>query len=286
MCPTALARTEEFEALFAGRLQQLLALPVGRDAYGLFILVLANAAMMPGLMKRLAAELQLARQRLDQLPAETRQQAPADDLAVFRALQRLDATPLPAVEQRRAGIWQLQYNPMRRLRPARNSQTVIHKLYQPFDENGFHFDKPFLEREILWRGEIGGRELRLLFNKFPFARYHCLALIEAAQHRPQHLSREHLGQLMQVMAALSSLRGLAFAWNSLGAQASVNHQHWQMTLSDGAYPVESARWRHNGGQEVYPLPVSVFRDSDALWAAIDPPVAIVPTTERVLHTDD
>ena len=269
MLPSALSRTDEFETRFAERLLELLELPAGRDAFGLFILVLANAGTMPGLTQRLGPALRQAGRRLASLPPERMQEAPPDDLVVFRKLQDIDPGHPPQVEQRSAGPWQLQLNPLRRLRPARNSNAAIRELHRPFDERGFHFDKPFLEREILWRGDLDGLELRLLFNKFPFARYHCLALINAAEHRPQFLEQQHLEQLLQVMDALSGLDGLAFAWNSLGAQASVNHQHWQMTLCDTPYPVESASWRHNGGDRDYPLPVFSFDSVGELWAAID-----------------
>ncbi len=259
----------DFEALFIDRLRQLLRLPPDRDALGLFILVLANASMLPQLLQQLGNELQLRYRQLAALPPAHRAEAPADDRAVFERLASYDLSRPPQVEYRAVGPWRLQYNPLRSLRPARNSQARVTRLHQPFNEQGFHFDKPFLDREILWRGKPGGRDLRLLFNKFPFARHHCLALIDAAAHRPQFLSEQDLSQLLRVMEALSALDGLAFAWNSLGAQASVNHQHWQMTLSDRAYPVEAGNWRHNGGAEPYPLRVERYANERELWQAID-----------------
>lgn len=261
--------TAHFENAFRRRLQQLLELTVDRDALGLYILVLANLGLLPELADHMAPVLarrhDLLHRQLDALSDN----APADDRDVFLKLTRFDPAAPPLAEYRRAGPWLLQYNPMRSLRPARNSSVVIDSLFQPFDEQAFHFDKPFLQREILWQGRVGDSELRLLFNKFPFARFHCLALIDAARHKPQFLSREDVEGLLGVMKAMSALDGLAFAWNSLGAQASVNHQHWQMTLSDRPYPIEAPHWRHNGGSQPYPLEVTVLERSDSLWTAID-----------------
>ncbi len=261
--------TARFEDAFRQRLQQLLELPVDQDALGLYILVLANLGLLPELATRMAPALarrhDLLRRKLDELGDS----APADDRAVFLKLERFDPAAPPLAEYRQAGPWLLQYNPMRSLRPARNSSAVIDSLFRPFDEQAFHFDKHFLEREILWRGSLGSSELRLLFNKFPFARYHCLVLIDAARHKPQFLSREDVETLLGVMEAMSALDGLAFTWNSLGAQASVNHQHWQMTLSGRPYPIEAPHWRHNGGRKPYPLEVRVLESSDRLWQAID-----------------
>ncbi len=261
--------TDSFTDAFHTRLQDLLRLPAGEDALGLLILVLANASMMPEMADALGPAIRKRYRELQAAGAPALESAPADDAAVFRQLQAFDLEQIPLVRERETGPWRLQFNPLRALRPARNSSAVIDRLYRPFDAQGFHFDKPFLEREMLWRGSVGGRDLRLLFNKFPFARYHCLALIDAAAHKPQHLARRDVSDLLHVMDALQHLEGLAFAWNSLGAFASVNHQHWQMTLSDRAYPVEAPRWRHRGGDNPYPLTVQRIQSEEALWRAID-----------------
>ncbi len=269
MHPKPFASDDDFESLFVDRLRQLLRLPPDRDALGLYILVLANASMLPQLLEQLGDELRARYRQLAALPSDHWADTAPDDCAVFERLADFDLSQPPRVEYREVGPWRLQYNPLRSLRPARNSQARITALRQPFDEQGFHFDKPFLEREILWRGELAGTDLRLLFNKFPFARHHCLTLIDATAHRPQFLSAQDLDQLLRVMDTLKPLKGLALAWNSLGAQASVNHQHWQMTLSEQTYPVEAGCWLHNGGTEAYPLEVERYGNEHELWHAID-----------------
>ena len=261
--------TADFEDCFRRQLLHLLELPLNADAPGLFILVMANLSLLPELAESLGPALQARYRDIRNHLGEREDDIAPDDLAVFCKLERFNPARPPIAAQRMAGPWQLQYNPMRSLRPARNSVATIQRLHQPFDEGAFHFDKPFLAREILWRGDTDGGELRLLFNKFPFARYHCLALFDASEHRPQYLSAKDLQQLLRVMDRLSSLEGLSFAWNSLGAQASVNHQHWQMTLRERPYAIESPLWRHNGGDRTYPLEVETFSGAETLWSAID-----------------
>ena len=52
-----------------------------------------------------------------------------------------------------------------------------------------------------------------------------------------------------------TLPGIGFGYNAHGAYASVNHLHLQVFMrADAGYPIESMRWRHNGGSETYPRP--------------------------------
>ncbi len=54
------------------------------------------------------------------------------------------------------------------------ADAVIDSLQKPVDPVGFHFDQPFLRREILREGQLEGQSFRLLHNKFPFAPLHGL----------------------------------------------------------------------------------------------------------------
>jgi len=244
-----------------------------RKELGVFILVLANALSRAEIQQPLSARLRTRftelKQQLDKLPANQLEQIPADDLSVFRALCDMDYDHLTLARSRLVSGWQLQFNPLRSLRPARNSAQKITQMHQPFQHDSFHFNKPFLRKEILWEGELAATAVRILYNKFPFADFHGLLLVEAQQCRPQHLNLQDCNKIQAVLTALAHLPGIGLAYNSLGAYASVNHQHWQLFLSDQHYPIEHTRWKHNSGTECYPLPVECFSNVTQAWSAIN-----------------
>ena len=240
---------------------------------GVFILVLANAIskadIYHALEGPLAIQFQQLRKSLSQLDATAMQAFPPDDVAVFNAFSELDLSSLPLASAKNLQHWQLQFNPLRGFRPARNSAQKIDSIYRPFVQDGFHFNKPFLARETLWQGQLANATVRILYNKFPFADYHGLLLINPELNKPQFLQQQDCEQLEQTIQAMAGLQGLGLAYNSLGAFASVNHQHWQLFISDQDYPVEHARWIHNQGTQTYPLSVSCFRSLSEAWPQID-----------------
>ncbi len=261
--------TEHFQQYFIESLEELLTV----DELGAFILVLANAYTRQDILSHLGSTLKirfdgLTRQIQKSSEAEL-QRLPADDVSVFLQLQDLGYEQLEATKHRYIGPWQLQYNPLRSFRPPRKSQLKIEHIYQPFDDQSFHFNKSFLTKEILWQGEVNGVNTRLLFNKFPFADYHGILLLDAELNKPQYLNQEDCQQLQQIQEGLGELKGLGLAYNSLGAYASVNHQHWQWFINKKAYPVELAAWRHNGGKTAYPVEIEVFEQLTGAWPRIE-----------------
>lgn len=259
-----ISSTQHFEQHFIQQLTQLL----DYDELGVFILVLANATMDGEIFSNLKSLLE---KRFASFVQQVDQSGhfPVDDLSVFRQLQMLDIHNIELSQQCSRGPWTLQYNQLRSFRPARNSQRIIDHLYQPFDASAFHFNKPFLAREILYQGDIQSLPVTLFYNKYPFADYHVLLLIDAAKEKPQYLTAQDCHEIEVVIKALSHLQGLAIAYNSLGALASVNHQHWQMMLTQQPYPIEHARWNHNGGDADYPLTVDCFDSLQQAWQEID-----------------
>jgi hypothetical protein len=265
----AFQSSDIFRQFFIDQLAQMLE----HEQLGVFILVLANALSRKQIHQSLTGALQ---QRFEQLstqlaslPDTQMQRIPADDLDVFRALERIGLETLSTAEARNAGCWQLQYHPLRRLRPARNSARTVTRLKQPFDAQAFHFNKPFLRKETLWQGEIASADVRLLYNKFPFADFHGLMVIDGEACKPQFLQQADCVAAQQVFERLSNKTALGMAYNSLGAYASVNHQHWQTFLSGKAYPVENRQWQHNGGAQNYPLEVEVYASLLQAWTEID-----------------
>ena len=267
--PEIFAGPAALTAAFDQRLADLL----GQDLLGAFILVLANASFEQGAFERLRDPLGEAFERWDRRfrdgEATALQSAP-DDVAVFRRLQQHGFDRLQVTRRRRAGPWELQFNQLRAFRPARMSGDTVERNRAPFDPGGFHFDKPFLRREILWEGTLRGTPLRLLFNKFPFAEHHGLLVPKPAAGKPQFLQDVDHRLAWDFCALLGDrLPGIGIGYNAYGAYASVNHLHFQTFMrADAGYPVEAAVWRHNGGQRDYPLPVLRRDDAASAWDAI------------------
>lgn len=260
---------ESYRRGFVDGLARMLA---EHEGLGVFILVLANATFDPliyrGLREPLRQRYQLLSDRLQrQLAGGTPVSEAPDDLVVFLKLMAVGFEQLHLTEFRSAGPWQLQFNHLRGFRPPRMSDAVVEQTFARFDPSGFHFNKPFLRKEVLWEGELGGRVCRVLYNKFPFAELHALLVLDPAANKPQRLAGEDHRSVWEICAQLGQgLPGVGFGYNAYGAYASVNHQHLQMySRSQGGYPVESAHWRHNGGDSEYPLACIRCDDPDLAW---------------------
>lgn len=232
----------DFECRFADGLENMLA---RHDGLGVHILALANATQDADLWRRLGAALAGRHARhqhgvVAALRAGRGLDEPDDDLMVFLKLMAIGFDRIGLAETRQVGDWEVQFNPIRALRPPRVSHARVEGLRRPFDEAGFHFDKPFLERELLWRGRLADRDARLLYNKFPFAPLHGLLVPEPERHLPQWLTPELHGWAWEVAAtAGAALPGFGLAYNSYGAYASVNHLHFQTFVRARPLPVDA-----------------------------------------------
>jgi len=270
--PDPLTSLSSLEQAFAAGLTAMLQQHRG---LGVYILVLANAAFDGALWARLAAPLAQRHAHLAEAMTATlrrggRLDEPEDDVMVFLKLLAIGFTHLQATQSRRAGPWTLSFNPIRALRPPRMSGAGIDGLRRPFDPAGFHFNKPFLAREVLWEGELAGKPARLLYNKFPFARLHGLLVPEPARELPQFLTPELHGWAWEVCSlAGAAVPGFCLAYNSYGAHASVNHLHFQSFVQATPLPVQDAAFAHNGGEHPYPLPCRRFADAAEAWFHLD-----------------
>jgi diadenosine tetraphosphate (Ap4A) HIT family hydrolase len=243
------------------------------DGLGVFILVLANASFERATFARL-------RDPLARIFAEWEQRfrdhderefaAAADDVEVFRRLCCHGFDNLMATRWRRLGPWELQFNQLRAFRPPRVSGAPVSHLEQSFDPDGFHFNKPFLRKEIFWEGNLGGAPVRLLYNKFPFAEMHGLLVPHPEANKPQYLTSDDHLLVWEISDQLGrGLPDIGFGYNAYGAYASVNHLHFQMFMrSSGRYTIESEQWLHNGGNEPFPLAVQRHSDRDSAWSAL------------------
>jgi hypothetical protein len=240
---------------------------------GVYILVLANAAFDQALWSQLSPALarqhaELAAALTDTLRRGRQPTEPDDDVMVFLKLTAIGFENLGTMESRRAGPWEAMFNPIRALRPPRVSGMKFEGLRHPFDPAGFHFNKPFIAKEVLWQGDLAGKPARLLYNKFPFARLHGLLVPESLRDMPQYLTAE-LHRWAWEVCAHSGVPGLCLGYNSYGAAASVNHLHFQSFVQTKPLPVQDPRIVHNGGVEAYPLPCRRFADPAEAWLELD-----------------
>jgi len=240
---------------------------------GVYILVLANAAYDSKLWAQLAPALakrhaELAAGITESLRRGQKLDEPDDDVLVFLKLHAIGLEHVNTLESRRAGPWEVMFNPVRALRPPRISGMKFEGLLRAFDPTGFHFNKPFLAKEILWQGDLAGKPARLLYNKFPFGRLHGMLLPEPLRQAPQFLTPELHGWAWDLCAE-SGVPGICLGYNSYGAGASVNHLHFQSFVPDNPLPLQDARFAHNGGSESYPLPCKRFTDPVESWLELD-----------------
>lgn len=270
--PVLFRDEHRFRQQFVNGLEQMLA---SHEGLGVFILVLANATYDKAIWRRLGPVLEA---RFDQTAARMREILRAgrqpdgaeDDVAVFLKLMAVGFDELPLTRFRGVGRFELQFNLLRALRPPRMAGATVNQVFQPFSPEGFHFNRPFLKKEVLWSGELLGRNSRLLYNKFPFAHLHGLLVIEPEANKPQYLAQDDHQMAWELCErAAHHLPGVGFGYNSYGAYASVNHQHFQMFCHPGSgYPVEASCWRHNGGGEVYPVSCMRLDDMSRAWHEI------------------
>ena len=245
----------------------------GHRGLGVYILVLANAAYDARLWTQLAPALsahhaELAAAVTDALRSGRQLSEPDDDVLVFLKLHAIGFDQLQTLQSRCIGDWEVLFNPIRALRPPRMSGLKFDSLRRPFDPAGFHFNKAFLAREILWQGELAGKPARLLYNKFPFARLHGLLVPEPLREIPQYLTPE-LHDWAWTLCAQTDVPGFCLGYNSQGAGASVNHLHFQSFVRTQPLPVQAARFVHNGGTRPYPLACQRYTDATSAWFQLD-----------------
>lgn len=257
---------KEFQNIFISRLHEMLS----PDELGAFILVLANSMQDERLKRELATKLKNIFGKLRQGLEKQSLHATHDDLSVFEKITDTGISSLPAWQIEQHGPWLLLNNPMRALRPPRASLESVDSVHHLFDESRFNFNKPFLDPEILWRGELKGIDIKVLYNKFPFIPYHTIIVPEPEKNTPQLLTyqlHEFLWEIIEEQQ--TTLPGFAAGYNSMGACASVNHLHAQGFIQEQHLPIESNRWQHNGGNEAYPMYCQVYTSMQQCFESID-----------------
>jgi hypothetical protein len=258
---------DAFQHLFVAGLDAML----DAQELGAFILVLANSMQDRAIHDRLAARLQ--QKFASHCTGLDTTGAAADDIAVFTSLCASGIDDFVEWQLEHNGPWLQLLNPLRALRPVRAAAGTVDSIERAFDDVGFHFNKPFLKPEILYRGRIENSahacDVSVLYNKFPFMPYHYMLVPEADAGHAQYLTPQmHAFAWQMMQQASAAIAGTGFGYNSIGAGASVNHLHFQGFVYDDVLPVEAANWQHNGGDEAYPLTCMKFTDAATCWQAI------------------
>ncbi len=261
---------EKLSELFKQGLANLLH---GYNELGVFILVLANLSIDPEMQEKLDRKVkgryQLLRRSFKRSPRSFYLDDARDDMQVFRKLLRIGMIGLQPAESRDAGPWELQFNQLRSFRPSRIADRAVEGVFSPFDIDGFHFNKPFLLKEIFWEGAIAGRRISLYYNKFPFMPFHSLMVPERGASHPQYLRRSDLEYLWMVSEFLGqTLPDVGFGYNSYGANASINNLHFHMFVREKPLPITGVQWTHNGGDIEYPVGCRRFTSVQDAWEFI------------------
>ncbi|WP_198264878.1 HIT domain-containing protein [sulfur-oxidizing endosymbiont of Gigantopelta aegis] len=265
------ASKEQFRHAFEQGLVNLL----DHDGLGIFILVLANASFDQHVHDYTHEALlhkyhELTKKYRFLIQDGQLLTEPEDDILVFLKLMAMGFDKVSQTEFRHTEQWELQFNHIRSLRPARISKNIIDGIHLEFDPDGFHFNKPFLQKESYWNGIMNGKHLDIFYNKFPFARFHSLLVPEKESALAQYLTPNYHEYIWQITAQLGeTLPGIGMAYNSYGAFSSINHLHFHLFIKDHPLPVTDSVWTHNGGEKDYPITCRVFDDMHEAWRFID-----------------
>ena len=255
----------EFKYLFAESLRAMLS----PKEPGALILVLANSLQDEELRNQLKVDVQVTFDEIKKNIDKNIITPTDDDMAVLKALDEFGVGSLCCWETKSVNGWEMIFNPVRSLRPARASAEKIEVINRAFNDQLFNFNKPFLSPEIMWEDEWEDVQMRVLYNKFPFAPYHLIIVPEPEQQYAQYLSYEHHELIWELVQEQHDVfHGFGAGYNSLGACASVNHLHFQGFIRKERLPVEEHHWHHNGGKETYPMHCTRFSSVDDSWKLI------------------
>ena len=240
---------------------------------GTFILACANIFQQPELLKKNKMLLRDCYKQIKNDYKIRKQQPPTDaddDVMVMNQIISVgfdNLQPLKTRQPEKNGHqYQLNLNQLRSFRPARMSAQKNIRLNTAFNPNGFHFDKAFLKKEIFAEGAYQGKQISLLYNKFPFVNYHALLVVDKNLQHNQFLTKEYLDYIFCLQTDNEiKIPEWVTAYNSLGAGASINHLHFQVFLQSQPLALFSSHLTHNGGTESWPAYCCVFNTTEACW---------------------
>jgi len=288
-----LTSEKHFREAYRQKLSLLLHSSGNDPDYGLsaFILACANAHFDDEILAMIKQELAQTYTGLRKVYAEQLSKGQiinerfSEDLLVFLKIGLVGMENLKVAQHRQVAWWRVQFNQIRSFRPQRSAARPVTSLLSPFNLYNFHYDRDLCQRESFWSGDLISREAYLLFNKYPFARFHTLLIPEPEKHHPQFLDFSKHTWAWQVAKLLAkNLPGFGLGYNSLGTFASVNHLHFQSYIEPRGMPVTLDIWRHNGGSETYPTSCIAFESLEDSWEWIENIHKQDLTSYNVLYT--
>ncbi len=263
---------ELFKQQFDQGLHQLL----DQQQLSTFILVLANSTQHKELFDELQTKLQdqfvyFVNMYRELLEHGNQIDVVDEDFLVFLKIYMLGFENIKLTHHRTEDAWHCQFNHIRSFRPRRISSFHNDKeITAPYDKYTFNFNKPFMQNECFWAGELNNKKIDLFYNKYPFAEFHGLVVPDREACLPQYLDQEMHQYMWEVMEILDeTMSGIGFGYNSYGGYASVNHLHFQMFVEPDGFPVKSAEWKHNGGKKQYPIKVYKYNDMVSSWEKLN-----------------
>jgi len=261
---------DAFRSAFEGGLQGMLE----NEGLGAFILACANATFdhdIYPVMESDLRELFTAKIAYYQKILEKGYQIgdSDEDLLVFLKMATIGFEALDITEERIVDGWEVQFNHLRAFRPRRLTAERVTGIRAEFDNNCFNFNRPFLQSEKLWEGELSGREISLFYNKYPFAEFHTLLVPERKVCLPQFLTAGDHRYSWELCQGLGErMAGVGIGYNAYGALASINHLHLQMFIRKQPLPVSAEQWQHNGGDRSYPAQCERYDSLESAWQRI------------------
>lgn len=187
-----------------------------------------------------------------------------DDLVVFLRIAALGLDKCHPTESASRGVWRVQFNELRRLRPRRGAGEPFVTLRVPYGER-FNFNLDRLAKEcISEETDSTGERASLFFNKFPFAGLHTLVVPRRTEKRPQFMD-ESMHLWVSRAIGESQIPGFGMGYNAVGAYASAHHFHLQAFVERAGLPVMNGEWTHNGGSRQYPVSCSRFTGPTEAW---------------------
>ena len=262
--------TDEFKTEFNKGLHDL----ATQKGLGSFILVCANATVHEEMFDEFKPILQTQYLELYEYYRKAfidgcDVEVVDEDLLVFLKLHAIGFESIRHNEVRQEDAWKIQFNHLRSFRPRRITRFIHAGLSEPYNEDRFNFNKPFMARECFWSGQLMGQDVDLFYNKYPFADLHGLLVLDKKSCKPQLLRKKDHDYIFKLALELgSNLPGVGFGYNSYGAYASVNHLHFQMFVDIDGLPVTHACWLHNGGDREYPAHCFAFDSIKSSWDLI------------------
>ncbi|XP_053207679.1 GDP-D-glucose phosphorylase 1-like [Panonychus citri] len=166
----------------------------------------------------------------------------------------------------------------------RRSPETINSISTPFDESKFNFNK-IKPNELLFkvsRNNLTKPIVSIIINNSPIEYCSSLMVIDPADCHNQLLTKSSLEMAINLIAISGDLN-LRMGFNSLGAEASVNHCHWHLYYQQERLYLQSIKTVDGHFFTDWPLPGFLFEISDN--QSVDSVVESIMLLVNHVHTN-